>query len=119
MAEGKTELLLWLDIIKKLDITVVFGSDHFRDGQGELEMVTYNGERRCVLPLVPTACAFGKLDGYFLENAKSAPRGFASAGRFLGVRLEVREVTKSKSQRSQGKVENTNRLFRKWKRNPE
>ena len=40
MIEGKTELLLWLDIIKKLDIAVVFGGDHFRDGQGELEMVT-------------------------------------------------------------------------------
>ena len=34
LVEGKTELLLRLDIVKKLDITVVFGSDHFRVGQG-------------------------------------------------------------------------------------
>ena len=33
--EGKAGLLLRLDIVKKLDIAVVFGSDHLRDGQGE------------------------------------------------------------------------------------
>ena len=31
---GTTELLLGLDIIRILDITVVFGSDHLRVGQG-------------------------------------------------------------------------------------
>ena len=41
---GKTELLYGLDIIRKLDITVDFGSDHFRVGQGELEMMTYNAK---------------------------------------------------------------------------
>ena len=35
LVEGKTELLLRLDIVKKLDITVVFGRDHFRVGQEE------------------------------------------------------------------------------------
>ena len=40
--EGETELLPCLDIIRKLDITVDFGSDHFRDGQGALETMTYN-----------------------------------------------------------------------------
>ena len=31
---GMTEFLLCLEIIRKLDITVVFGSNQFRDGQG-------------------------------------------------------------------------------------
>ena len=60
--EGKTELLLGLDIVKELDITVVFGSDHFMVGQGELEMVTYNEKHHWVFPLVPTACAYTKLN---------------------------------------------------------
>ena len=38
---GKTELLLGLDIVKK-KISVVFGSDHSRVRQGELETMTYN-----------------------------------------------------------------------------
>ena len=42
LIEGKTELLLGLDIVSELDITVVFGSDRFRVGQGELYMMTYN-----------------------------------------------------------------------------
>ena len=65
------ELLLWLDIAKKLDIAVVFGSDHFRVGHGSLGMMTYNAKRRWVFPLVPTACAFDKLGDYFSANAKN------------------------------------------------
>ena len=68
---GKTELLLGLDIIRKLDITVVFGSDHFSVGQGELEMVTYNGKHRWVFPLVPTAGAYAKQDEYFWKMQKA------------------------------------------------
>ena len=41
----ETELLLALDIIRKLDITVVFGGIHFRAGQGELGMMTYNEKK--------------------------------------------------------------------------
>ena len=70
MIEGKTELLLWLDIIKKLDIAVVFGSDHFSVGHGGLEMMTYNGGDHWVVPLVPTACAFAKLEDYFFGKCK-------------------------------------------------
>ena len=70
--EGETELLTSLDIIRELDISVVvFGTDHFRVGQWELEMMTYNGERRWVFPLVPTAYAYAKLCGYFGEMRKA------------------------------------------------
>ena len=65
LIDGMTELLLCLDIIGELDITVVFGSDHFRVGQGELEMMTYNGKHHWVFPLVPTAGAYAKLNDYF------------------------------------------------------
>ena len=43
---GKTELHSGLDIVRELDITVGFGSDHFRVGQGELAMMTYNEKHR-------------------------------------------------------------------------
>ena len=69
--EGKEELLSGLDIVRKLDITVVFGIGHFMVGQGELEMMTYNGERHWVFPLVPTAFEYAKLDGYFWKMQKS------------------------------------------------
>ena len=65
LIDGMTELLLRLDIVRKLDITVVFGSDHFRVGQGELEMMTYNEKHRWVCHLVPTACDYAKLNDYF------------------------------------------------------
>ena len=39
---GENRITMGLDIVRKLDITVVFGSDHFRVGQGELGMMTYN-----------------------------------------------------------------------------
>ena len=65
LIDGMSELLLGLDIIRKLDITVVFDSDHFRVGQGELEMMTYNWKHHWVFPLVPTACAYAKLNDYF------------------------------------------------------
>ena len=62
LVEGMKELLLGLDIIRKLDISVVFGRDHFRVGQGELEMMTYIEKHHWVFPLVPTACAYTKLN---------------------------------------------------------
>ena len=45
LIEGETELLLGLDIVRKLETAVAFGSDHFMVGQCELEMMTYNGKR--------------------------------------------------------------------------
>ena len=68
--EGKTELLFGLDIARKLGLTVVFGSDHFSVGQGELAMMTYNEEHPLVFHLVPTACAYAKQDEYFREMQK-------------------------------------------------
>ena len=102
------ELLLCLDIRRKLDIAVVFGSDQFRVGQGESEMMTYNEKHHWVIPLVPTACAYAKLDDYFWKIKVRTNRGFAGSRRFRD-HLEVRKVTKSKSHKSQGKVENENR----------
>ena len=52
---GKTEFHLGLGIVRKLNITVEFGRDHFRVGQGELGMMTYNEKHHWVFPLVPTA----------------------------------------------------------------
>ena len=70
LIDGITELLLGLEIIRKLDIAVVFGGNHFRVGQGELKMMTYNEKNHWVFPLAPTACAYAKLNDYFWENAK-------------------------------------------------
>ena len=70
--DGMTELLLGLDIVRQLDIAVVFGSNQFRVGQGKSEMMTYNEKHHWVFPLVPTACAYAKLNGYFLENEAGA-----------------------------------------------
>ena len=70
LIDGMAELLLSLDIVMKLDITVVFGCDHFRAGKGELEMMTYNEKHHWVFPLVPTACAYTKLNDYFRKMQK-------------------------------------------------
>ena len=62
----KTELLLGMNIVKKLDIAVCFGGDRFQFGQGGVwGMMTFNRKHRRVFPLVPTACDYAKLDGYF------------------------------------------------------
>ena len=45
LIEGKAELLLALDIVRKLDI-VDFGIELFRAGRGELEMMTFNAKHR-------------------------------------------------------------------------
>ena len=91
-----TELLVRLDIVRKLDIAVVFRSDHFRVGQGELKIMTYNETHRWVLPLAPTACAAAKLNGYFGQMQKSQILALQAHGDFAG-HLEVRKVTTSKS----------------------
>ena len=112
LIDGMTELLLGLDIVRRLDISVVFGIDHFRVGQGELEMMTYNEKHRWVIPLAPTACAYAKLNDYFWEMQKDRIEVPQTHGDFGG-HLEVRKVTKGKSQKLQGGVGNANRLFRK------
>ena len=91
---GKAELLPGLYIIKKLDIGICIGSDRFQVGQGEWIMVTFNGERRRVFPLVPTACPCKKSDGYFgkLPNAKIT---YLQAQVDFGDHLEVRKVIKT------------------------
>ena len=64
--------MLGMKIVKQLDIVVCFGSDRFHVGQGEWEMMTISEKNRLVSPLVPTECAYAKLDDYFgkLQNAK-------------------------------------------------
>ena len=101
---GMTELLLGLAIIRKLDITVVFGSDHFGAGQGELDTMTYNEKHHWVFPLVPTACAYAEPDGYFWKMPKSQIIDLHAQGDFGG-HLNVRKVTKSKRRRLRGKSE--------------
>ena len=65
LINGETELLLGMDIIRKLRLAVDLGSDRFQVGQGEWEAMTFNDKHRWVFPLVPNACAFAKLDQYF------------------------------------------------------
>ena len=69
-------------------------------GQGELKMMTYNEQHPWVFPLVPTACARAKLYEYFGQMRKSQILVLRAQGDFGG-HLEVRKVTKSKSQRLQ------------------
>ena len=101
-------MLLGLDIVRKLDITVVFGSNRFRVGQGESVMMTYNEKHHWVFPLVPTACAYTKLNDYFWENKQEQIEVLQVRGD-LGDHLEVRKVTKSKSHKLQAKWGNANR----------
>ena len=51
LIEGKTELLLGMDIISKIDIRVEFGSNRFMGGRGELETMTFNEKHHAVFPL--------------------------------------------------------------------
>ena len=100
---GETELLPRMDIIRKIDITVEFGCDHFRVGQGELGMMTYNEKHLLVFPLVPTACAYAKLGEYFGKLRKSEISALRRQGDF-GDHLGVRKVAESKSRRLGSKM---------------
>merc|ERR1712112_14123 len=104
LIDGVAEFLICLEIIRKLDITVVFGSNQFGAGQGESEMMTYNEKHHWVFPLVPTACAYTKLNDYFWEIKQEQIEVSQAQGDF-GDHLEVRKVTKSKSHKLHGKVE--------------
>ena len=72
---GETDLLHGLDIVRKLDTRVRFGSNQFRIGRGELGMMTFNEKHHWVSDLVATACAYAKLDEYFgkLQKLQMAP----------------------------------------------
>ena len=65
LIQGKAELLLGMDIAMELDSAVRTGGDKIKDGEGEWEMMAFNEKHHWVFPLVPTACAYAKLDGYF------------------------------------------------------
>ena len=67
-------------------------------------MMTYNGKHHWVFPLVPTACAYAKLNGYFWEIKQGQIEVLQAQGDFWDY-LEVRKVTKSKSHKLQGKWE--------------
>ena len=69
LIDGKTELLLGMDVIRKLQLTVDFGSERFQVGQGEWEAMTFNDKHHWVFPLVPNARAYKKLEQYFRKNA--------------------------------------------------
>ena len=48
------------------------GEGQFDDGRVEWGAMAFNGGRRRVFPLAPTACAHAKLNGYFgkLQNSE-------------------------------------------------
>ena len=48
LIRGTPELLSGMYVIRKRDITVLFGSDLFTVGQSEWEMMKFNGEHHCV-----------------------------------------------------------------------
>ena len=104
LVDWKTQLLPRLCIVRKLDVRVFFGRNRFHVGQGEWEMMTFNEKHRCVFPLAPTACDYAKLDEYFREMQNEQIVALQVQGNF-GDHSDVRKVTKSKSQRSQGEME--------------
>ena len=53
-------------------MAVNFGRNQFNVGQGEWEMVTFNGKRRLAFPLVTTACAYTKLNDCFFAKLRGA-----------------------------------------------
>ena len=71
LIQGKTELLPGMRIVKKLGAAGCFGSDRFKVGQGEWEMMTLNEKHHWVFPLALTACDYAKLDEYFGKLRKA------------------------------------------------
>ena len=84
LSRGKTELLLGMGIVKKLDLAVNFENNQFKFGQCEWEMMTFNEKHRWAFPLVPTACGYAKLNEYFgkLRDEKSK---FRNSGAILAI----------------------------------
>ena len=84
-----------MDVIRKLQLTVDFGSERFQVGQGEWEAMTFNDKHRWVFPLVPNACAYAKLERYFRKMQAREIEVLQTQGDFLESQ-EVRKVSKSK-----------------------
>ena len=58
--------------------------DQLKVGQNECEMATFNEKNRWVFPLVPTACAYAKLNEYFGKLQNSKIEVSQTQGDFLG-----------------------------------
>ena len=71
LMRGESELLWGMDTIRTLDITVRFGWNQFKVGQIALGMMTFNEKHHFVFPLVQTACASAKSNGYFGQSQNS------------------------------------------------
>ena len=100
---GKTELLPGLGIVKKLDIGVCFGRDRAQVGQGEWGMMTFNEKHYWVFPLVPSACDYPKLDGYFGKFLNAEISALQAQGN-SGGHLAARRVIETKNQRLEIKM---------------
>ena len=103
LINGDAELLLGIDIIRKLRLAVDFGRGRFQVGQGEWEGATFNDKYRWVFPLVPTACAYAKSDDYFRKMQKKQIEVLQTQGDFLETQ-EVRKVSKSKQNRERNRM---------------
>ena len=77
---GKAELLSRMGIIGKLDIAVRFANSQFKVGQSVCGMMTFNENHRWVFTLVPTDCAYAKLNGYFGNFQNSAIKYYKRKG---------------------------------------
>ena len=84
LIHGRTELLLGMHIVKKPGVQVDFGSDQFKFGQGGWGMMTFNEKRHLVLPLVPNACDYAKLNEYSGKLQKSEMEALQTHGGFVG-----------------------------------
>ena len=84
---GKTELLLGMNIVRKLDIAVSLGGDQFKVGQGEWDMMTFKEKKHCVFPPAPTSCAYTKLNEYFGKLQNSELGVLKTQGGFGEIRL--------------------------------
>ena len=63
-------------------------------------MMTYNGKHHWAFPLVPTDCAYAKLNDYFWEMGQVQVE-VMQVRAYFGDRSEVRKATKSKSRKLQ------------------
>ena len=103
LIRGKSELLLGMDIVKKLDLTVNSGRNQFKVGKSECGMMTFDEKHHLVLPLVPTACDYAKLNGYIGELRDAKIEVLQAHGDFCE-NLSVREVPRPNQQRTQSKM---------------
>ena len=84
LIHGKAALLSGMHIVKKLVAHVCFGSDRYKVGQGEWEMMTFNENHHWVFHPIPTDCACAKLDEYFGKLRKAEIGALQMKGDFGG-----------------------------------